>query len=537
MEDELARCYTELHHPKAGKPFFIQFYIEDASRISSVATLGAIQISEIEPVTNWSSRLMMGDYQFNDENFENSYEYGADYSPDNYLPIDTDYWGFRRTIWLSLENIFNSASANYIEKKNYFAENPPSEPLLPDYTPLKPFTLTLIDTIPGISLHEAEEYIRNLSTIFKQYPVVTNSSVSIEFTKGTIYLSSTEGVQVELPISFGTLEVAGQITTLTGEKFSVGGSIYFKNPKDLPTFESVNKSISYSINQISKLKDAEDLQEKYTGPVLFYGEPIAEVITSILFSGEEALIAERKPTENTPSYRKNTQTKKSMVSNKLGKKFLPNEYSIILKPHVQSYNNKTLIGYTPVDAEGVVPPEELVLVEHGVLKALLASRVPSENSSGSNGHNRFLVANGGLTQDVTPSNVFITSTKPKDYKALKQELIDEAKRQNLEYAIICKSIDTTYDQGVSAYYKVSLEDGTERLIKPVLRDDQALTANRLKGCLDKTFVCNLGSGLYTDLYEQIECSLIMPLAMIVDNVSLIPQEQSFDKPFIFEDNE
>jgi hypothetical protein len=29
--------------------------------------------------------------------------------------------------------------------------------------------------------------------------------------------------------------------------------------------------------------------------------------------------------------------------------------------------------------------------------------------------------------------------------------------------------------------------------------------------------------------------MILPLAMIVDNVTLIPQEQGFDKPFIYEE--
>jgi hypothetical protein len=535
LDDEIARCYNELNHPKAGKPFYIQFYIQDATKLTALATLGAIQASEIVPAMDWSSRLMMGDYQFNDENFQNSFEYGSEYSPSIDLPQDADYWGFRRAIWLSLENIFNSASANYVEKKSFFAENPPTEPLLADYTPLKAFNLTLTDTVPNLLLHDAEEYVRSLSNVFKLYPSVTNSSVSIEFTKGTIFLSSTEGVRVELPFSIGNLEVAGQITSISGEKYGIGGSIYFKNPTALPSLEQVSKSIAYTYQQINNLKDAEDLQEKYTGPVLFYGEPLANIVNNILFSGEDALIAERKPTENTPSYRKNSQIRKKLISNKIGKKILPSEYSVILKPHLQTYMNKPLVGYTPVDAEGVVPPHELVLIEQGVLKAVLSSRVPTENVSSSNGHNRFLISNGELSKDLAPSNVFITSTQPKDYTTLKQELIDEAIRQNLEYAIICKSIDTTFDQGNLAYYKVSLVDGSENLIKPLNIDQQEIGANRLKGCMNKTFVSNLISGQYNYSFGQSECSMILPLAMIVDNVTLIPQEQGFDKPFIYEE--
>ena len=70
IQDELNRSMTELNHPEAGKPFFAGLYVTEGTFMSSRATLGAILSSSTNPIVATSYRFMFGNYDMNDENFE-----------------------------------------------------------------------------------------------------------------------------------------------------------------------------------------------------------------------------------------------------------------------------------------------------------------------------------------------------------------------------------------------------------------------------------------------------------------------------------
>jgi predicted Zn-dependent protease len=73
-----------------------------------------------------------------------------------------------------------------------------------------------------------------------------------------------------------------------------------------------------------------------------------------------------------------------------------------------------------------------ILVEHGILKNLLSSRVPSRGVSQSTGSRRGWGA--------VPSNLFVESQKTMTNDGLRKELLRRAKDRGLDYGIIIRHV-------------------------------------------------------------------------------------------------
>jgi hypothetical protein len=80
-----------------------------------------------------------------------------------------------------------------------------------------------------------------------------------------------------------------------------------------------------------------------------------------------------------------------------------------------------------------MPARDVTLIENGILKNLLTSRTPVKGvEPQSNGHGR-----GGA---AVPSVVKVISTNKKTHEQLKQQLIDAAKEEGLEFGYIVKGV-------------------------------------------------------------------------------------------------
>ena len=119
-----------------------------------------------------------------------------------------------------------------------------------------------------------------------------------------------------------------------------------------------------------KLKDAKVETEAYSGPVMLYQQVVASAFGATLFGGSTALVANREPLVNGFSKKLTVQSSGS-IELKLGKRIVSKDISVVLKPHIRYFQKVGLLGSYDVDGEGVVPPDELVLVNNGVLKNLM----------------------------------------------------------------------------------------------------------------------------------------------------------------------
>src|ERR1017187_1727341 len=118
MNDELVRAKSDLHLAGLIDPFFIAYTVADQKKLEIVASNGALTRSEDHHERKETVRLLLNNYQFNDENFtDNTGLFSFSSAPDNALPLDDDYTGIRRVLWLSTDDLFKEANESFSKKK------------------------------------------------------------------------------------------------------------------------------------------------------------------------------------------------------------------------------------------------------------------------------------------------------------------------------------------------------------------------------------------------------------------------------------
>ena len=103
IKDELNRSMDSLAVDSEEKPCFMSFTVINGQLLTATAKLGAIINSGIIPSLSHGSRLIVGNYHINDENFNYNHNGNFKYKPEIKMPYKPEYWGIRRALWSSAE--------------------------------------------------------------------------------------------------------------------------------------------------------------------------------------------------------------------------------------------------------------------------------------------------------------------------------------------------------------------------------------------------------------------------------------------------
>jgi predicted Zn-dependent protease len=163
-----------------------------------------------------------------------------------------------------------------------------------------------------------------------------------------------------------------------GQELSDEMYIEYSFSEQLPDLQTYIKQCEEFIFLFLELRKAPIIDEAYNGPVLIEKMALAETFQNQVV--RPSLIAKRQAISG---YRGNN------MEIMMNKKIISRSLSIKSLSGTEIYKGIHLDGYYPVDAEGVIPDKELVLVENGVLKNLLNGRTPTKKIRHSNGHSRF----------------------------------------------------------------------------------------------------------------------------------------------------
>lgn len=529
LRDELYRNLNKLESKDAGKPFFISYSYLKGSVTQASALLGAVLSSDEYPVTDWTLRLMMGNYNINDENFEDrytqqdekqEYQVGA--------PMEADYWGIRKMYWWNTSNVFRSAAQNYKNKLAALKDKPiqSEEEKMPDYTQTAPIKRYTSNSSEEISKQEAEVFVRNLSSVFKEYKDVHRSNASIFVYNATAYIINTEGTELMIPINLVYAYITASVYSEKGDDLSESITFFGNKFSDLPSVDSMKRAANTLANYLKELKNAEKVKENYTGPVLLYDDAAANLLASGLFAGNTPLFAYRKPLVNDIS-KEMTPKDNNSIESRIDKKIIAKDLSVKALPELKAYNGVKLLGSFDIDSEGVVPSKEINLVEKGILKGLLSGRVPSKKSPVSNGHNRIGISRGGFYSSIGPGIIEITSDNAKSEADLKKQMSALAQDNGLDYVFIIRPLfhgNNCYSP--LNYYRYDINTGKETLVHPMSVADISLnTLNKIDGAGKTMFVKNAlfqGENFSNDFSSSgLFTSFIVPSSLLVREIELM----------------
>ena len=518
IRKEVDRALQEIGKQKPHAPFFISYTLGDIKQLVVSASNGSLISSEIHPFRVGNCRLLMGDYQCTDENFTGKGvgSYGYDGTP----CLDDDEEGLRFTLWRDLDAIYKSAFETYEQKLAAIKQlNIPAKALeLHDWdqTP----TVVMDDVpFPEINLDPKayEEYVKAASSVFNEYKDILRSNVALNIYSSTVYFYNTEKSEFKLPFVFVSLEAEAVAKTEDGEDCHADFDITVKIPVELPAIEDFKKDCRELAEKLLEEIQAPKLEEAYAGPVLFEDLAVVRTFYSNFFYGDNSLIAERKPF-SAQGYSYGGNRLEEMIDKRITAK----EISIDDLTGTPEYNGVKLLGYTPVDAQAVIPPDKLILVENGILKTLLNDRVPTEKVPHSNGHS---LLTPGAASNTSGGVVRMSDTRMKSREELRRELFQLAKEEGYSYAYIVRNIAGGMPLEL---YQVDITDGTEKRIRSaVITDIDFQSFKKIRAVSDREMIYN---GIASNLI-----SVIVPDAILFEELQIQSNRlDNFRKPPLVE---
>jgi len=530
LRDELIRNFNNLHAEGFDKPFFIAYTLADAKITYSNATLGALINSGERVFKDWNVRVMVGNYDINDENFSGTQSDETAYLGSIDMPIDADYDGIRRSLWLTTNRVYNSATRIYKEKKALIEHKQlkDSDLEIPDFSHSDTIKYKKPSPVLKYSQEDLENITRELSAIFRTYPEVFNSGVNCNVFESTVFFINSEGTEVQFPFNITSLTISAGVMTDDSDKIRRQIGYTVNNPEDLPNIDKIREDIFLLLDDLHKLKAVDRFEDEYVGPVLIVGNAVALNLSRALFNGSNNLIAFRESLQSSRQMNMYYEESSNNLENRIGKPVLSKKLTITAEPRLKDYQGMPLLGSYSIDAEGVEAPEKLILVQNGELVTLLNGRTPTRNVPESNGHMRFSYGFGGLTKQVGPGVIRVSSSETHSQEELKKMLLEKAKDEGLDYAIIIRSTEVSASLKPYEVYKVSTETGEEELLRSVkLHSPTLKSLKRVMGVSDRELVYNgLLSSFNGNGQGGIPASFIVPDALLLEDFEM----ESYRRP-------
>ncbi len=432
MRDELARSMSQLQIQQMDRPYFIAFRVDDVEGIAIAAVLGSLTAARQERSRLVGAELRVGDYALDSSNYFSTRTFsGQASSRTGPGPLDDSYQEIRRQLWLATDAQYKRALENLSAKRAALQARKRTEQV-PDFSREAPHVEIGPVERTGARQAELEGLARELSAVFRSMPQIHRSSVKIDVRDvHTRYLNS-EGSSFTRSSPSLRLQVDAEARSEDGPPVTDSLELHARRGSDLPPRERLLADIRRMAARILQLRSAPSL-ERYNGPVLFEGVAAAEIFAQQFASG---LIAVRQPISDDPRFemfygQMANQLGGGSFLDKIGGRVLPEFLSVTDAPRQADAHGSPLLGGQAVDDDGVVT-RETRLVERGILKTLLTTRVPVRTLLASTGSRR--------GSGPAPSNLVVSSERSVPGAELRRELLRRAKARGLDYGIIVRRV-------------------------------------------------------------------------------------------------
>ena len=470
MKTELTRSMEQLKKQSTA-PYFLSYEIIETEVANVAGSFGTLVASS--PVSRSRSLgidLRVGDYKLDNThpirgamaNFLDSFS--------NYtVPLEDDADALRARLWYYTDQKYKRAIEQLIAVKTNVKVKADETDKSGDFSPTKAEVYTDALAAPlQIDRKLWEDKVRRYSEPFQRYGNIYLANATFTAERETRWFVSSDGAAIQTVETGYRLGINAFAKASDGMELPRTEFFFSTKPDGLPDDAAVLAKIQQIIKQLMSLKNA-PVQDAYLGPAILSPRATGVIFHEIFGHRIEG---QREKRENQ------AQT----FRDKVGEKVLPEFLSVYSDPTRRTFGSTELAGFYKFDNEGV-KAEKVTVVENGVLKNFLMSRLPVDGFPASNGHGRRAL---GRNVAGRQSNLLVTTTATKTPEELKAMLIEEVKRKNLKYGLYFEEIAggfTSVGRGVPNFFSVIptmvyriYPDGQEELVRGVDLIGTALTA-------------------------------------------------------------
>ncbi len=427
MREEIERS-RQLSIVNLDSPYYIEYSLDDLDSFSASASLGGLIGSRHTRVRLPRVQVRVGSYDFDNTNYIFTDLFGRVGSAG--FPLENDLLAMRTFFWLATDQAYKGA-VQAIARKRAALQHVTESEVLADLAKAQPTQKILPIRRYRVNQQEWNVRVRQLSAIFAGYPAIIESDVEFQAGQSTAYYANSEGTQYRIPENLSFLRVRGAALAPDGMLVRNGAVICVRDVSDLPSEAELRQRITTLAENLSDIVKA-PAGESYIGPVLLEGEAAPQMFAQLL--GDNLAMIRRPVSEpNRP-----IPLGQIEFEGRINSRVLPEWIDVVDDPTQSQWRGRPLLGYYPVDMEGV-PPVPLTIIEKGTLKNVLLTRQPVRGYSGSNGRAR-LPGNFGA-KGATFGNLFIKASQTASVEELKRKLIEICRERNKPHGLLVRKLD------------------------------------------------------------------------------------------------
>jgi len=404
-------------------PYFLSYSVSDASFVTIRAQFGALADSS-------ANRVRMADVQvrIGAPSLDNTHGTHRGYAVNTQqLPLDDDREALERSLWLATNTGYGTALDNFLRVKTEAQVRAKEEDTSPDFSQEAPQT-HIGSVAPPIAIDRAawEQRVRELSRVFRAYPDVYQNMVLLTVQNETDYFASSEGSRIVMPQRLARLVAIAVTRADDGMDLFREQTFEAETVEGLPSQAELEAAMNKLGQSLEALRKA-PVTEPFDGPAILSGRAAAVFFHEVL--GHRLEGQRQRGDEEGQTFTKD-----------IGKEILPDFLSVVDDPTITTFDHTWLSGNYEYDDEGQ-KAERVDLIQDGVLKTFLMSRLPIASFGASNGHGR---AETGHVPTGRQGNLIVTSTKSVPETKLREELIAEAKKQGKPYGLYFEDISSGF---------------------------------------------------------------------------------------------
>jgi predicted Zn-dependent protease len=421
METEIGRAMESLRIEGMEPPYFVSLRVLDIENQNLTAVFGALQTrSAVDRRRLVQALVRVGSPDLDNTNFRDEYTYSFSQGQGSInIPLQDEITALRCAFWQAFDAAYKDSVEQLSRKKGYLDAHPQEE-YPKDFLPAPEKTVLSVPLPKPLQLDGLIPYVEKMSGHLRSASFLTLGKAMLAGNQVIRSYLDSEGNRYVWPESIVVLQV--DLKTYTQEWYPIGERLEWtvKNVENLPELSEVEKKLDEVLAYLKALREQKPL-ESYQGPVVFTGEAAGQFFVDILARGASRA---RKPIPSAGYWSGGSE---GFFGERVGWKILPPTFAVWDRPTLQQWERAPLVGYLPVDDEGV-KPKDIELVREGKLVSLPMRRTATKKLGEVNGH-----ARGGLFQepDSVITNLFVEDRGGLDSKDFQEKILSTASDMGL----------------------------------------------------------------------------------------------------------
>ncbi|MGA2182312.1 MAG: metallopeptidase TldD-related protein [Bryobacteraceae bacterium] len=518
LQDELQRNFAALRLKANPPPYYIAYSVTEEESDTITAANGAIHANSHRRGRTLDVSVRVGSPKF--DNYHPIRGQRGQFRVSTVIAMDDVANSIRYALWLQTDRAWRAAAQRFTQAKTDAQTTVAQEDNSDDFSSEDPATFS--EDTPHYRFAEQEwtDRLRRVSAQLAHSSAVLTSNVGVAVTRETRTLITTDGTRVEHGRIYARLVMTARGKAADGMDLGTGATFEAVDPERLPKLPELEAAARQVSSDLEKLIDA-PVVEPFVGPAILSGRA-AGVFFHEIFG------------HRVEGQRQRDEDEGQTFTKSVGKPVLPDFLSVVFDPTRRAFDGTELSGWYLYDDEGV-KARPVTVVENGILKTFLMSRMPIKGFDHSNGHGR---RQPGFDIVARQSNLIVESKNQVPEAKLREMLIAEIRRQGKPYGLYFRDVTsgytTTRRRGLQAFtvvpvvvYRVYPDGRPDELVRGVdIVGTPLASFSRILATSDHASVFN---GICGAESGNVPVSAISP-ALLVSEIEVQKKERSLDRP-------